>query len=228
MSGATDHETRLVASLTDAAARHAPIVQVSSLGPEDMLITDVIARHRLPIEVVSEYSEKLQFPDNTFDLVNCRQVLHHARDLPQTCREIFRVLKPGGRMVATREHVISKRDDLQAFLDSHPLHHLYGGENAFLLDDYISAISGAGLSLTQVLAPFDSPINYFPMTEAQWVAYCTKPLATVVGEGVTAKLFSRDHALGSSLISLLARLVNWRNHSPGRLYSFVAEKPSHG
>lgn len=182
----------------------------------------------LPIEVVSEYSEKLQFPDNTFDLVNCRQVLHHARDLPQTCREIFRVLKPGGRMVATREHVISKRDDLQAFLDSHPLHHLYGGENAFLLDDYISAISGAGLSLTQVLAPFDSPINYFPMTEAQWVAYCTKPLATVVGEGVTARLFSRDHALGSSLISLLARLVNWSNHSPGRLYSFVAEKPAHG
>ena len=182
----------------------------------------------LPIEVVSEYSEKLQFPDNTFDLVNCRQVLHHARDLPQTCREIFRVLKPGGRMVATREHVISKRDDLQAFLDSHPLHHLYGGENAFLLDDYISAISGAGLSLTQVLAPFDSPINYFPMTEAQWVAYCTKPLATVVGEGVTARLFSRDHLLGSSLISLLARLVNWSNHSPGRLYSFVAEKPAHG
>jgi len=182
----------------------------------------------LPIEVVSEYSEKLPFPDNSFDLVNCRQVLHHARDLPQTCREIFRVLKPGGRMVATREHVISKRDDLQAFLDAHPLHHLYGGENALLLDEYVSAISGAGLVLKQVLAPFDSPINYSPMTEAQWVAYCTRPLAAVIGERATAGIFSRDHALGSALIALLARLVNWRNHSPGRLYSFVAEKSVDG
>jgi phosphoadenosine phosphosulfate reductase len=64
MSGATDHETRLVASLTDAAARHAPIVQVSSLGPEDMLITDVIARHRLPIEVVTLDTGRL--PSETY------------------------------------------------------------------------------------------------------------------------------------------------------------------
>ena len=36
----------------------------------------------LPIEVVTEFSEKLPFEDNSFELVNCRQVLHHARDLP--------------------------------------------------------------------------------------------------------------------------------------------------
>ncbi len=42
-----------VALLSDAAARHARLVQVSSLGPEDMLITDLIARHRLPIEVLT-------------------------------------------------------------------------------------------------------------------------------------------------------------------------------
>jgi SAM-dependent methyltransferase len=178
----------------------------------------------LAIEVVSEFSESLPFPDDTFDLVHCRQVLHHARDLPQTCREIFRVLKRGGVMVATREHVISRREDLQAFLDAHPLHHLYGGENAFLLGEYQDAITGAGLCLRQVLAPFDSPINYFPMTEAQWVAICTRPLAAVIGESATARIFSRGHALGGPLIGLLARLVNWRNHSPGRLYSFVASK----
>lgn len=182
----------------------------------------------LPIEVVTEFSEKLPFADESFDLVNCRQVLHHARDLPQTCREIFRVLKPGGRMVATREHVISKREDLQAFLDSHPLHHLYGGENAFLLSEYKDAITGAGLRLDKVLAPFDSPINYFPMSEAQWVAICTAPLARRLGTSFTGRLFSRENGLGSLLVPLLAKAVNWRNQSPGRLYSFVAEKPLHG
>src|SRR5579863_5119513 len=43
------------------------------------------------IEVVTEYSENLPFADESFDVVHCRQVLHHARDLPQSLREIFRV-----------------------------------------------------------------------------------------------------------------------------------------
>lgn len=183
---------------------------------------------RLSITVVSEFSEKLPFPDNSFDLVNCRQVLHHARDLPQTCREIFRVLKPGGRMIATREHVISKREDLQAFLNSHPLHHLYGGENAFLLSEYTSAITNSGLQLGKVLAPFDSPINYFPMTEAQWVGICSAPLSRRLGSGFTNWVFNRERGLGNVFVPLLAKAVNWYNQSPGRLYSFVAEKPSHG
>lgn len=178
----------------------------------------------LSIEVVSEYSEKLPFPDASFDLVNCRQVLHHARDLPQTCREIFRVLKPGGRMVATREHVISRHEDLPAFQAAHPLHHLYGGENAFLLREYTSAITGAGLRLQSVLAPYDSPINYFPLSERQWIAASVRPLSALVGEKIALALFSREHRLGRCLIALLAQILNRRNGAPGRLYSFVATK----
>jgi SAM-dependent methyltransferase len=207
---------------------------VTALEPDPSMLVGAGAIRQLaeecalPITVVSEFSEKLPFPNNSFDLVNCRQVLHHARDLPQTCREIFRVLKPGGRMIATREHVVSKREDLQAFLNSHPLHNLYGGENAFLLSEYTGAVTGAGLHLEKVLAPFDSPINYFPMTEAQWVAICTAPLAKWLGRNFTEKLFSREGGLGRLFVPLLARAVNWRNQSPGRLYSFVAEKPLHG
>lgn len=179
----------------------------------------------LPIHVVSQYSEDLPFADNSFDLVNCRQVLHHARDLTQTCREIFRVLKRGGLMVATREHVISKREDLESFLKVHPLHGLYGGENAFLLQEYTSAISGSGLNLRSVLAPFDSPINYFPMTEEQWAEHCTQPLIAVLGEKVAHKVCTTDHQLGSFLVRVLAKLANYCNNAPGRLYSFVADKP---
>jgi hypothetical protein len=45
------------------------------------------------------------------------------------CKEIARVLRPSGRFIAVRDHVISKPEDLPKFLDTHPLHNLYGGEH---------------------------------------------------------------------------------------------------
>jgi len=186
----------------------------------------LIATTGLQIEVISEYSEQLPFPDNTFELVNCRQVLHHARDLGQTCREIFRVLKPGGMMIATREHVISRKEDLQTFLNSHPLHKFYGGENAFLLEEYLEAIDSAGLCLQKSMAPLDSPINYFPMTEEQRFIYCTRPVAAIVGWPLTKVLFSPAYGLGRAFLGFLVAVLNRRDQTPGRLYSFLAYKPN--
>lgn len=179
----------------------------------------------LPIAVVGEFSEQLPFADASFDIVNCRQVLHHARDLPQTCREIHRVLKPGGVMIATREHVISRREDLQQFLDTHSLHHLYGGENAFLLEEYLAAMRDAGLRVERSMAPLDSPINYFPMTEDQYRTHCARPLAAFVGSTVARAVLDRSHVLGRLLMPPLVALLNDRDQTPGRLYSFLAAKP---
>ena len=95
----------------------------------------------LNIRVEQNWGESLPYPDASFDLVHGRQVLHHARDLDKLCREAARVLKPGGIFIATREHVISRPEDLPAFLESHPLHKLYGGEHAYLLDEYLGAIT---------------------------------------------------------------------------------------
>jgi G-rich domain on putative tyrosine kinase len=81
------------------------------------------------------------------------------------CSEFFRVLKPGGRLVAVREHVISGKKDLPAFLSCHPLHRLYGGENAFLLTTYRNAMLQAGFTINCVLSPLSSVINYAPYTE---------------------------------------------------------------
>lgn len=179
----------------------------------------------LNISIVSDFSEKLPFPDNHFDLVNCRQVLHHAKNLPQTCREIFRVLKPGGLMVATREHVISKKQDLPAFLEAHSLHKLYGGENAFLLEEYLSAIRSAGLTVKTVMAPLDSEINYFPMTPEDVFKNSTRRLRTLFGSSLTTFLFRKTGSLGEALTKALFAIQNWRDISAGRLYSFIALKP---
>ena len=208
--------------------------EVTALEPDPSDLVGAGAIHSLArasglhLNVVSEFSEQLPFADNTFDVVNCRQVLHHARDLPQTCREIFRVLKPGGVMVATREHVLSKKEDLQAFLNAHSLHKFYGGENAFLLGEYISAMKDAGLRLDKVMAPLDSPINYFPMTPEQCFVHCTRPVADIIGRPLTNTVFSQRHVLGRALMKMLVSTINGRDNTPGRLYSFVAIKTETG
>jgi SAM-dependent methyltransferase len=181
-----------------------------------------------PIEVVTEYSESLPFADESFDVVNCRQVLHHARDLPQSLHEIFRVLKRGGTMISTRDHVLSRREDLQSFLDSHPLHKFYGGENAFLLEEYRDAITGSGLAIEKELGPFDSVINYFPLSETERFQYVTTPVARLIGKSLTAALFSQEHNLGKALFKRLLAEYNARTNAPGRLYSFLARRPQTG
>jgi SAM-dependent methyltransferase len=41
-------------------------------------------------------AERLDFPDNSFDVVYSWGVLHHSPDTPRAIREVHRVLKPGG------------------------------------------------------------------------------------------------------------------------------------
>ena len=43
-------------------------------------------------------ANKLQFPDNSFDVVFGSSILHHL-DINQTLDEITRVLKPNGKLV---------------------------------------------------------------------------------------------------------------------------------
>lgn len=170
------------------------------------------------IEVVEEFSERLPFPDAAFDVVFARAVLHHCADLPQACREFFRVLKPGGRMVAVREHVLSSKADLPTFLDQHPLHNLYGGENAFLLGEYRDALTGAGFRLTEELTPLGSPINYAPMTQQ---ALKDELAGRLRGLGKAARPLLDAPGVWPVACAALTRVDN----RPGRLYSFVCDKP---
>ena len=149
------------------------------------------------------------YTSDTFDLVHCRQVLHHARNLRQLCRELARVLKPNGLMIATREHVVTSRRDLEPFLKRHVLHRLYGGENAYPLEEYVAAITEAGIRLAKALNHYESDINLFPesitSTKARIARRFLLPWPTLIPDG----------------------LLSWRGrhmNTPGRLYTFVGRK----
>jgi SAM-dependent methyltransferase len=162
------------------------------------------------IDVVESFGEELPFRDASFDLVHCRAVLHHAKDLPALCTEVSRILRPGGLLIATREHVISQESDRAFFLKHHRLHLLYGGENAYRKATYVAAITSAGLKLEKALNPFESDINLFPETKAKLKARIAKRL------WLPEQLLVPDFVL---------RWLGLLSSAPGRLFTFIARKP---
>jgi SAM-dependent methyltransferase len=162
----------------------------------------------LPIQILSDWGESLPFPDGSFDMVICRQVLHHAKDLQALCGEVHRVLRPGGRMFALREHVISRPSDIKAFFRLHPLHHRYGGEHAYTLKEYLRAIRRAGFEIDEVMNPFGSEINTSPETIPD------------LQKRIAARLRVPSWVISRSALLMIGSLIN----TPGRLYSFVARK----
>lgn len=185
-------------------------------------LLQMVEKTALPITHVAAFGENLPLSDHSFDLVYCRQVLHHAQDLPRMLAEVARLLVPGGVLVATREHVVDDQESLQAFLSQHPLHRLTGGEGAFTLDQYLDAMKTAGLSVRQVWGPWDSVINTYPMTENMRRAAirdCARPK-------------------WRRLSPLIVMVPRWRrrylkhmtksDRTPGRFYSFLCVVNDHG
>ena len=163
-----------------------------------------------PIAVVETWGETLPFPDGAFDLVVCRAVLHHARDLADLCREVGRVLRPGGTFLAAREHVVTRHADIPAFQAGHPLHALYGGEYAYTVREYEAALIGGGLGIVRRIGSMESDLNLFPSSVA-----------------AIKKSWARKLRLPFAAALIPDALVAWRGrHSdePGRLYSFLCRK----
>jgi SAM-dependent methyltransferase len=201
---------------------------VTAMEPDASLIVgsgairSIAQQHKLPIAVVDQVSDPLTFPDASFDIIFARAVLHHIPDLNQAMGEFFRILKPGGKFIAIREHVLSSDEDLQAFLDIHPLHHLYGGEMAYRLPVYLNAIAQSGLRIDKVIAPLESPINYAPLDKGEVAQAIAEKLSYgLPGLSHLAALALRLPLLGALLVKGAQRFDN----RPGRHFSFLATRP---
>jgi SAM-dependent methyltransferase len=199
--------------------------KVTALEPDPGAIVGSAAIRKLAqdaglaIDVVEEVSERLPFADKSFDVVFARAVLHHMTNLEDACREIYRVLKPGGIAIAAREHVISRDSDLRKFLDQHPLHRLYGGEHAFRLDRYVSALSAAGFQPLEVLAPLANAINLFPYTIDSLRDAVVSRLSRQLPLPGWRAILSSD-----SVFKFALTVAERFDNRPGRLYSFVGHK----
>ena len=113
-------------------------------------------------ELVHSTSEKIDFSENSFDVIWIREVLHHIRDLNGFIKEVKRILKPGGIICTMRDHVIRNESQRKHFFATHPFNHITKDEGCYYLHEYVTAFRNAGLIIEKMFAPTDSVINTYP------------------------------------------------------------------
>lgn len=180
------------------------------------------------VTVFEEFAENINYAEGSFDVIYVRQAMHHAYDLNQFVANLAHLLKKGGIFLTVRDHVIYDKSDKDWFLKSHPLQSYYGGENAFLLNEYLEAFKKSGLSIALTLRYYDSVINYAPMTVYE---FNTKP--QIESDKIKRKLAEKlgIFAKFPFVETLYKRKIKFSKSNffkeeeiPGRIYSFLAIK----
>lgn len=135
LSGLPDHVHIILSDISEGMLRDAR----RAIGPKDSRFSfDAFDCHNLPFE------------DNSLDLVIANHVLFYCEDIPKVCREVQRVLKPGGRFLCSAyssrhmEEVsqLVHEFDERIFLSADRLYEKFGRENGTdILKTFFSDIS---------------------------------------------------------------------------------------
>jgi len=173
------------------------------------------------LTVVQAYAENVDLQNRRFDVVFCRQALHHANSLTNFVGNISKYLNPGGMLFSVRDHVVFCQADKEWFLKSHPLQKYYGGENAFAPAEYRHAFKKAGFTIYREYGFFDSAINYYPLSADDVGGLVSKQN----GLSVVGLLRYLRHRIVKfhNLRHSVAKIVAERS-IPGRMYSYLAFK----
>jgi ubiquinone/menaquinone biosynthesis C-methylase UbiE len=210
-----------VASLAWQMAGHQVVLADPNRGDVTGLgaIRALVKNRTCSLTILAAIGEKIPCRDQAFDVVYGRQVLHHIHDLDAAAKEVYRVLVPGGAFLCTREHVISKPEDLEKFLDNHPTHRYTRDENARLVSDYTRALQKAGFRRVKVIGSWQSVVNYYPASKEDFISRCRLALARRFGAPISRYLAARQF-----LLPYYGWYMTKRDQTPGRMYSFLAAR----
>ncbi len=74
---------------------------------------DLITLGDVEVDVANLNTEPLPYPDASFDLVTCTEVIEHLEHFRAPLREIARILRPGGVFVVSTPNVLNLRSRLR-------------------------------------------------------------------------------------------------------------------
>lgn len=111
----------------------------------------------ISVAVANLNTEPLPFADASFDLVTCTEVIEHLEHYRETLREMYRVLKPHGRLVVTTPNILNLKSRIRFLIFGFynlfgPLHTLES--NLHLSGGHINPVSCFYLSHSLIDAGF--------------------------------------------------------------------------
>jgi SAM-dependent methyltransferase len=80
--------------------RHCKTIAGIDPHPRNAEVTAALARHHIQADLRSASAEEIPFPDASFDCLVSVSALEYIPDIDIGCREMLRVLKPGGYLIA--------------------------------------------------------------------------------------------------------------------------------
>jgi SAM-dependent methyltransferase len=190
-------------------------------------------KYALPnLTIFTEWGENIPVETASCDIVYLRQAMHHAKDLDKFVKECSRILKVNGLFFANRDHVVNDENQLKEFLNTHPLHKFYGGENAFTLHAYKQAIQKADLEIREIISYYDNVIlwdkflspSYFKdklyaLLEAKIKLVLGIKLASFIAQSISQFGFFQN------LYKIYEKKkTHDYKHVAGRCYAFIALK----
>lgn len=100
-----------------------------------------------PYKWIKASAESIPFPDNSFDFVICRSLLHHLENPSKGLEEMVRVLKPGGQWVCWEPNLSYWNDWVRKL--SKLTKRFSHWHRSFLPHELVQMISTAGLTITE-------------------------------------------------------------------------------
>lgn len=101
------------------------------------------------IDFVLGNVESIPFPDSSFDIATCRRAAHHFTDKAKFLGEVYRILKPGGKIGIT-DMTRPGTDDLDFFNELEKIRDT-SHASAETASEWKSLVTKAGFSLLEVV-----------------------------------------------------------------------------